>query len=140
MAMERQLKIIAYLLARNISLQTGESINEIIGEAIGSTEEETTDAGEDAIERVYKQYPTRCPIRGASTGKCAKNKIQIRNLLKKHTESELIYIIDRYVRECTDGQCYLKNFGTFLNQLPDYGEEAQIGIYTLADKSRPRPQ
>lgn len=137
--MERQMQILAYLIARSISVHTGEAVQEIINEAVAATEEKEREVGEDAVERIYAQYPTRCPIRGTATGKCAKNKAQIRKLLKVHSEAELIYTIDRYVRDCTDGQCFLKNFGTFLNQLPDYGEDASAGIFA-GNQSRPRPQ
>ena len=138
--MERQLKIIAYLLARSISLQTGEAINEIISDAVASTEDEAPEVTDDSIEKVYKQYPTKCPIRGTATGKCAKNKAQIRKLLKDHTADELVCIIDRYVRECVDAQIFIKNFGTFLNQLPDYGEDVRSGFFASVSGSRPQPQ
>ena len=119
--MERQLKILAYLLARYISIQTGESSDEIMAEAMVATEE-VKSVTDDDVETVYKRYPTKCPVRGTSTGKCTKNKLQIQKLLKDHSAADLLYIIDRYVRECTEGQVYIKNFSTFLNQLPDYGE------------------
>ena len=80
--MERQMQILAYLIARSISVHTGEAVQEIINEAVAATEEKEREVGEDAVERIYAQYPTRCPVRGTATGKCAKNKAQIRKLLK----------------------------------------------------------
>ena len=73
------------------------------------------------IESVYESYPTRCPIRGASNGKGSKHKEKIRAILlsKKHTAVELIRIIKAYVNDCKENNSYMKNFGTFLNNIPD---------------------
>ena len=35
----------------------------------------------------------------------------------------LEYIINRYIKECTENKIWIKNFSTFLNNLPDYAEE-----------------
>lgn len=77
----------------------------------------------EIIDRVYKAYPTKCPVAGRPTGKSSKDKEKIKRLLKLKTEEELISIIKRYVKECTESNVYLKNFSTFLNNLPDYTEE-----------------
>ncbi len=122
--MEHALKMVAYLLAKMITLQTGGCVEDLLREASNATATKTDDIDEGSVERIYKAYPTKCPVRGASTGKCDKNRAQIRRLLKDHSETDLLYTIHRYVKECTEGQIFIKNFSTFLNNLPDYdGEE-----------------
>jgi hypothetical protein len=71
------------------------------------------------IESVYTEYPARCPIKARSTGKGSKNKNQIRALLQKHTKDELINIIRLYVSDAKKTGAWIKNFTTFLNNLPD---------------------
>lgn len=78
----------------------------------------------DAVERLYKLYPAKCPISGRSTGKSAKDKEKLARLLRKKTEEEISGTIKHYVDDCTRTRTYFKNFSTFLNNLPDYGDEA----------------
>lgn len=87
--------------------------------------EKVYDAKSD-IEEVYKAYPTRCVVRGSSNGKSAKDKEKIKRLLKEHTKEELIKTIRQYTKECEQGNVYMKNFSTFLNNLPDYEEEKDL--------------
>lgn len=70
------------------------------------------------VEEVYKKYPTKCLIRGASTGKGAKDKTKIKALLKQHSKNELLETIELYVNDCVSTSTYMKNFSTFLNNLP----------------------
>lgn len=76
-----------------------------------------------AIEKLYKSYPTKCPISGRSTGKTKKDKARLKNLLKTKTENEILKTIERYVEDCNNTKTYVKNFSTFLNNLPDYDED-----------------
>lgn len=126
--MENTIKVIAYLLAKLISTQTGESVDSLLEEAVAATTngEAPGDEIDKAAARIYDLYPTKCPMRCTSTGKCAKNKTQIKALLKNHSEAELTYTIKRYVDECTKYGSYLKNFSTFLNQLPDYSDDLRL--------------
>ena len=78
----------------------------------------------DAVDRLYKLYPAKCPISGRSTGKSAKDKEKLTRLLRKKTEDELAGTIKHYIDDCTKSRTYFKNFSTFLNNLPDYGDEA----------------
>ncbi len=73
----------------------------------------------EEIERIYKKYPTKCIVSGRSTGKGEKNKQKIATLLKTHTADDLINRIDFYVDDCKKTNTYMKNFATFLNNLPD---------------------
>lgn len=73
---------------------------------------------DDFVERIYKLYPTKCPIREISTGKCAKDKTRIKGLLKKYTMDEIESVIRKEVSDKM-GKHPLKNFSTFLNNFPD---------------------
>jgi len=85
----------------------------------------TEDENEDEdinkiIDRIYTRYPSKCIVKKSSTGKSSKtDKGKIKNLLKEHSESDLISKIDWYVKECKSSKVYMKNFCTFLNNLPD---------------------
>lgn len=77
------------------------------------------------INNIYSLYPSKCLVKNSSTGKSLKtNTEQIKRLLKTHTFENLKGIIERYVRECKKDQTYMKNFKTFLNNLPDYETES----------------
>lgn len=127
--MERELSIIAYLLARMVGKNEGVPTEEILSDAIKAITPDkkpkpkqvvpTVEPG--AVDRIYSLYPTKCPISGRATGKSYKDKIKLESLLKNgHTEEELSGIIDRYVKDCIRDQSFIKNFQTFLNNLPDY--------------------
>ena len=82
------------------------------------TETETENENKD-VKDIYNSYPSKCPVKGSSTGKCNKNKKQIKKLLKIHTPKILTDLIKKYIQDCTDNNRYIKNFTTFLNNLPD---------------------
>lgn len=73
------------------------------------------------VERLYAIYPTKCPMRNSATHKGEKCKAKLKSLLTERSVGELEYIIKRYVEE-TYGKHYLKDFLSFLNNLPDYSE------------------
>lgn len=81
-------------------------------------EDENVIINKAIIDSIYSLYPTKCSIRNASNGKCEKNKEQIKKLLDKYSEAELKTIIENYVKNCTATKTYMKNFTTFLNNLP----------------------
>jgi hypothetical protein len=72
------------------------------------------------IDEIYTLYPSKCLISNRSLGKSFKDKEKI----KKHLLSgiDLKFIIERYQDECVQSKVYMKNFATFLNNLPDYSE------------------
>lgn len=82
--------------------------------------------GADAIERIYKLYPTKCPVRGRPTGKSSTDKKKIERLLKIMPEEKLCGIVQRYIQECIESQTPIKNLSTLLNNLPDYDEPELI--------------
>lgn len=70
------------------------------------------------VERIYQLYPSKCPKRGSSLGKCTKDKNRIRILLKTYSMD----VIERVVKheiETKYGIQYMQNFSTFLNNFPD---------------------
>lgn len=74
------------------------------------------------IDYIYSLYPTICPNRKQSNGKSKKNKVKIKELIKsgEYTAEKLSQIINRYVDDCKRDGSYMKNFSTFLNNIPDY--------------------
>lgn len=72
------------------------------------------------IDEVYKSYPTRCVVRGAHLGKSWSNKKQIERVLQKREKEDILYTINRYVNECREKKVYMKNFSTFLNNIPEF--------------------
>lgn len=77
-----------------------------------------------AVNRLYALYPTKCPVSGRSTGKSSKDKHKLEILLRTFTEEKLGGIITRYIKECTEQNSYVKNFATFLNNIPDYDSKS----------------
>jgi hypothetical protein len=84
---------------------------------------ENSESNSNDIEEIYKTYPSKCVIKGSSTGKTKVNKNKIKEILKTTTKDNFINLINRYVSECKKGNVYMKNFSTFLNNLPDYSDE-----------------
>lgn len=80
----------------------------------------------EIIDIIYSLYPSKCPTRNSSTGKCSKDKDKIESILKTKSSHELTGIIEKYVNDCTKNKVYMKNFSTFLNNLPDYSESSSI--------------
>ena len=72
------------------------------------------------VDAVYYAYPTRCVVQGRNLGKSYADKSKIARLLKDNSKEKLIKTIERYVEDCKRDKVYMKNFGTFLNNLPEY--------------------
>ena len=126
--MERPLDVIAYLLAKTVARAENKPVEAVIAEALGATkkasDKKPQETDNEAVERVYGAYPTKCPISGRSTGKCSKNKKQIATLLKTRGEQDMIDTIKQYLTECLSSRTYIKNFGTLLNQFPEKKQDA----------------
>lgn len=75
------------------------------------------------INEIYTAYPARDDRRGASTGKCEKCRVKIRQLLtrksKPLTKEHILTAMRHYLDDCTASGAYIKNFQTFLNNIPD---------------------
>ena len=76
------------------------------------------------VDTLYGLYPSKCPKRNVSLGKCFKDKDRLRKLLKNHSFEMLKFTIEREVKEKYN-KSYMSNFSTFLNNLPDYGYNAE---------------
>lgn len=95
----------------------------------------------ESVERIYKLYPSKCPIQNRSTGKCSKDKGRIARLLKTHSEEELTRIIQVTVENWTQSKTWFKNFSTFLNNLPDIEEldnNMEPDIFNQPDIPQPK--
>lgn len=76
---------------------------------------------ETEVEKIYQLYPYRDGSNNnRSTGKSSKCKLKIKSILK--TGYPLAEAIKKYLDECKTKKVYLKNFSTFLNNLPDMQE------------------
>jgi len=84
------------------------------------TEEEEQTVSEDDINEVYAAYPSKCVVTGRPLGKSSSDKRKIERLLRDKTKEQLVKTIQRYVEDCKRDKVYMKNFSTFLNNLPDY--------------------
>lgn len=119
---------IVYLLARLIQIESGgEDIEQTLIDAENfwsnihkSTGIKPVKVSQEDIDKVYALYPQKCPFRNAYTGKCAKNKAQIETLIKKFGFENVYRRVETYVKESKKEGVYLKNFGTLLNNLPEY--------------------
>lgn len=76
---------------------------------------------DDFIEKIYKLYPTKCPIRGTSLSKSHADKKRIKALLKKYTKEQILMVVENEIKN-KYGKYSLKNFSTFLNNFPDPSE------------------
>lgn len=136
-------RMIIYVLARLVAVLEKGNVDDVLvdaetyasqsHESAPHTSDNASDGGDDraeqkkaaeaelaaTIDRLYKLYPTKTLRDGieVSTGKCSKDKVRLRNLLKKKSAEEIEAGITNYVAE--KGGRYLKNFATFLNNFPE---------------------
>ena len=95
-----------YIFAREVEVEKKEKPIKVI--------EDTS----EFVERIYSLYPSKCPMRGTSLGKCKKDKERIKKLLKDYTEEQIEHIVKKEVED-KYGKNYMQNFSTFLNNFPD---------------------
>jgi hypothetical protein len=81
--------------------------------------------GIEIVNRLYSLYPNKCPVKNTSTGKGEKDKKKIGELLKTKSELEIETAINNYIADSRNGGRYIKNFSTFLNNMPDMIEEVK---------------
>lgn len=127
--MDRGQKIIITLLSKIVGHLEGIPADEVLKAVLEQTEPKernaTPQVDTEAVERLYKLYPTTCPISGRSLGKCSKNKEKLATLLKTRKAEDIEATIKWYIEDCKRSNTYLKNFGTFLNQFPERPQQAQ---------------
>lgn len=85
--------------------------------------EKENDKENENIELIYNSYPTRCIVGGRKTGKSGKCKDKIKTLLKTLSSEKLIESVKWYVDDCKKTNTFMKNFTTFLNNIPEIPEE-----------------
>lgn len=86
-----------------------------------SSPKQTSETIDDFVIRMYAYYPSKCPKRGMSTGKCSKDKDRIRKLLKTYSMEQIAAVFKHEI-DSKYGITYLSNFSTFLNNFPDPDE------------------
>lgn len=80
---------------------------------------------------IYRAYPSRdAANNNRRTGKSLSDKDLIRRRLNTYTKEQIMAAIDNEVEENKHGK-WLKNFSTFLNNLPDLQDEetGQVSLY-----------
>lgn len=87
-------------------------------------------AEDEFVERMYKAYPSKCPMRGTTLGKCMKDKARIRTLLKTYSMEQIERVFTVEIKN-KYGKQYMQNFSTFLNNFPDPN---------LIEEIKPHPQ
>lgn len=80
-----------------------------------NSEKEKIDA---FVEKIYKMYPAKCPMRNISLGKTKKDKERIEKLLKFYSMEDIEKVVKHEIDE-KYGKAYMSNFSTFLNNFPD---------------------
>ena len=77
------------------------------------------------VEEIYSLYPGKCVVKGSSTGKCEKNKDRIKKLLNTISADGIKRTIIWYIDDCKRHNTYMKNFSTFLNNIPEIPTSAE---------------
>lgn len=118
----RDIRALNYLLAMMISITEQEEPEYYLQKAYSFASEGEESATEDTnkvVDHLYGLYPSKCVVRGTSTGKCSKDKQRLKTLLKKRDADDIENAINAYVKECKEQNIYMKNFATFLNNIPE---------------------
>lgn len=76
------------------------------------------------IDEIYNLYPSKCPVRNISTGKCKKDRDRIEKLLHTYSPEEIKQVVKKEIEDKLNKHP-LKNFSTFLNNFPDPTEMKQ---------------
>lgn len=87
---------------------------------------------DEFVERMYKLYPTKCPLRGCYLGKSAKCRYEIKKLLKTYSMDEIEIVFNHEINE-KFGKHYMQNFLTFLKNFPDINSirEVEVSVATV---------
>lgn len=124
-------QLLIYGLASIRSEQSGYAVAEVLqqwvdgAKALWPATAKTKKGGDADVEEVYQAYPTTDPNNGnRPTGKGQKDKATIKRLIAngEYTKDQLLTIIKKEVESRGESGAYLRNFSTFLNNLPDIDE------------------
>lgn len=101
--------------------------------------EKDKDKEKDIVEKIYLLYPGRDPIQKYSTGKCNKNKDQIKKLLKKYSCKEIEKVINMYIDDRGKSNLSLKTFSNLLDEFPNeyLGDQIEKKISSPFDGMTP---
>ena len=78
-------------------------------------------------EKIYDLYPNQCPVKDCSTGKGSKNIEQINTQIREGYEPVyLLGYVKYYTHDCKTNKRWVKNFKTFLNNLPTKDEIKEL--------------
>lgn len=123
----RSLKLQDFLLmliAASVTKKTPTEIYAAYEAQKPQTERTTTSYSDKDVNEIYRAYPSRDPANGnRRTGKSLSNKDIIRRKLATYTKEEIMAAIKAELDENRTRGKWLKNFGTFLNNLPDLQED-----------------
>lgn len=88
----------------------------------GEVKEKLYNVDSDSVIDLYKLYPSSCVVSQRRLSKSKSNKNKIAQLLnkKQYTLQELKDIIIQYRNECDQTKTFMKDFSTFLNNIPDF--------------------
>ena len=89
-----------------------------IDESISKKKKDEKSEEDAFIDKMYKMYPTKCPMRNTSLGKSRKDKQRIKKLLKTYSKEDIERVFKHEIDE-KYGKSYMQNFSTFLNNFPD---------------------
>lgn len=98
--------------------QTLASVADNVNDNVNDNVSVNDNEEKDFIEKVYKMYPAKCPVRNTYLGKCSKDKDRIRKLLKTYSKEDIEKVVTHEVDE-KFGKSMMQNFSTFLNNFPD---------------------
>lgn len=90
---------------------------------------------DDFVDAIYKMYPTKCPKRNTSLGKCSKDKERIRRLLRTYTMEQIAAVV-KYEIDTKYGKEWMQNFSTFLNNFPDPDSIDELNKSRSADEQK----
>lgn len=106
-----------FLCGTKLSDMQQESISDFLKRNDKKHESKTMRSQEwsPAVEELYSIYPAKCVVRNVSTGKNNKCKDKLSKLLEEYSQSAISSAIKSYIKECKEGNVYMKNFLTYVN-------------------------
>ena len=124
-------QFVIYGLASIMAEQNGYAVEEILlkwkddVERLWPSTAKRKQGADSDVEEIYAAYPTKDPNNGnRPTSKGQKDKNTIKRLLAngEYTKDQLLTLIKSEVEGRMETGAYLRNFSTFLNNLPDLEE------------------
>jgi hypothetical protein len=130
----RQIAIDAWNKRKESERNANASETHSESDTIKKREEKKREEKKRDIDFIYSLYPTVCPVQNRPITKGKKAKEKIKQLLKDISKEHLETTIRGYLINSDMSKSYIKDFTTFLNNLPDLNELREINI-ALQNKS-----